>query len=327
MAWPELQPWATTPGTRLVENINEKLIRQTADLLVASGLADAGYKYLVVDDAWANPKRSNDGKLQADPNRFPSGMKALGDYIHSKGLLFGMYSDAGAKTCMGLPGSRGFEPVDAASFAEWGIDYLKYDNCYAPPSDWVIDRYQAMGTALNATGRPILYSMCDWGSGDPWVWGRQVGNSWRTTGDITPTWQGILSCLDNTVGLAQYAGPGGWNDPDLLEVGNGELTVQEQRAHFALWALLKAPLMVSADLRRLKAETLDILLAQEVIEVNQDPLGVAGDLVWKQGPYEVYAGPLKGGGRAVVLFKPALLRHAVSHPQHDCQMDRHWLQT
>ncbi|KAK9811915.1 hypothetical protein WJX72_012363 [[Myrmecia] bisecta] len=282
--------------------INETLIQTTADLMVDLGLAKAGYKYLVVDDAWSNPQRGPKSDLQANSQRFPSGMAKLAEHIHSKGLKFGMYSDAGGLTCMGYPGSRGHEEQDAESFASWGVDYLKYDNCFAPASDWVVDRYMAMRDALNKTGRPILYSLCDWGVGDPWLWAPKVGNSWRTTGDIANNWDAMLRCLDNTVGLSRFAGPGGWNDPDMLEVGNGQLTYNEERAHFALWALLKSPLLIGADLRTLSKSALSVLTAAEVIAANQDPLGVAGDLIWKEGPIEVYAGPLQGGDRAVVLF-------------------------
>jgi alpha-galactosidase len=289
------------------DQIDEAVVKKTAELMVSSGLASAGYKYLVIDDAWSKRFRDH-GRVVANPKKFPSGMKNMSEYLHSKGLLFGMYSDAGALTCLGFPGSRGNELVDAQTFADWGVDFLKYDNCWAPAADWVVSRYEAMRDALNATDRPILFSMCDWGVADPWLgWGKEVGNSWRTTEDIAPNWPSVLANLDNTVGLAKYAGPGGWNDPDILEVGNGDLTLNEQRSHFALWALLKAPLMVGADLSKLPAEGYQILLAKEVIAVNQDKLGVAGDLVWKEGPAEVYAAPLEGGARAVVFFN----RHVI----------------
>ncbi|BDA44947.1 Alpha-galactosidase [Coccomyxa sp. Obi] len=283
-------------------DINEDLIRATADLMISTGLKKAGYHYLVIDDAWSNLQRDDEGRLQSNSDRFPSGMKALADYVHSKGLKFGMYSDAGSHTCLGYPGSRYHEEEDAQTFADWGVDFLKYDNCWAPASDWVIDRYTAMHAALNKTGRPILYSMCDWGVGDPWLWAPKIANSWRTTGDISPNWESMLRCLDNTIGLSEFAKPGAWNDPDMLEVGNPGLTEQEQRSNFAVWAILKSPLIVGTDLRRLSKAALNILTAEEVIAVNQDKLGVAGDLIWKRGPTEVYAGPLEDGSRAVVLF-------------------------
>ncbi|KAI7846119.1 hypothetical protein COHA_000380 [Chlorella ohadii] len=301
-------------------NIDEELIKNTADLMIQLGLKDVGYNYVNLDDAWSAPARQG-GRLVADPQRFPSGIRALSDYVHARGLKFGIYGDAGALTCAGYPGSRGFEKVDAQTWAEWGIDYLKYDNCWAPASDWVIDRYVAMRDALNATGRPILYSMCEWGVADPWTWAATVGNSWRATEvaeaqfeivacmlpacdgkDIEANWESILKLLDYSHGLARYAKPGAWNDLDMLEVGVGKLTVGEQRTHFALWALLKSPLIIGADLRKISPDSLAILKAQEVIAVNQDPLGVAGDLIWQIGQSRIYAGPLAGGARAVVLL-------------------------
>ncbi|KAK9799718.1 hypothetical protein WJX73_003682 [Symbiochloris irregularis] len=282
-------------------NVNETLIKETADRLISTGLAELGYTYLAVDDAWAEKERV-DGRMVGNKQTFPSGMKALGDYIHDKGLLFGIYSDAGTHTCDGYPGSIGFEKEDAEDFASWGVDYLKYDNCYCNPEDPVEGRYAAMRDALNATGRPILYAMVSRGmrplSGAALL---QVGNSWRTTADIAPNWDAMLRCLDNTVGLSRFAGPGHWNDPDMLEVGVG-MSLPEQRSHFALWALLKAPLIIGADLRRIDDEALGILKARELVAVNQDGLGVAGDLLWKEGPLEVYGAPISGGARAVILF-------------------------
>ncbi|DBA83192.1 TPA: hypothetical protein ACH3X2_006708 [Trebouxia sp. C0005] len=289
-------------------DINEDIIKSTADIMVKSGLIKAGYDYLVIDDGWSELDRGKDGRIMASKTRFPSGIQHVADYVHSKGLKYGMYSDAGSKTCLGLPGSRGNEELDAQYFADLGVDFLKYDNCYASASDWIVDRYSAMRDALNRTGRPILFSMCNWGAGDPWKWAQKVGNSWRTTQDIENSWDGMLRCLDNTIGLSRYAEPGAWNDPDMLEVGNSGLLENEQRSHFALWCLLKSPLFIGADLRKLSKSALEILTASEVIAVNQDPLGVAGDLIWKEGPIEVYAGPLKGGSRAVVLFN----RHSIT---------------
>ncbi|KAL4435858.1 hypothetical protein ABPG77_000620 [Micractinium sp. CCAP 211/92] len=282
-------------------SIDENIIKSTAQRMIDLGLRDVGYTYLNLDDAWSEPVRV-DGKLIGNRATFPSGIKALADYVHSKGLKFGIYGDAGAFTCAGFPGSRGYEEVDAQTFAEWGVDYLKYDNCFAPASDWIIDRYVAMRDALNKTGRPVVYSLCEWGVADPWLWAPEVGNSYRTTEDIEPTWSSILKILDYSTGLARFAGPGSWLDPDMLEVGNGLLTLGEQRAHFALWALLKSPLLIGADLRTIHPDSLAILKAREVIAINQDELGVAGDLIWQQGASRVYAAPLAGGGRAVVLL-------------------------
>ncbi|KAL3147731.1 hypothetical protein ABBQ32_002472 [Trebouxia sp. C0010 RCD-2024] len=289
-------------------DINEDIIKSTADIMIQTGLDKAGYEYLVIDDGWSELDRGKDDKIIASKDRFPSGMLNVSHYVHSRGLKFGMYSDAGSKTCLGLPGSRGKEELDAQYFADLGVDFLKYDNCHAPASDWIVDRYSAMRDALNKTGRPILFSMCNWGAGDPWKWAQKVGNSWRTTQDIEDSWDGMLRCLDNTIGLSRYAQPGAWNDPDMLEVGNAGLLENEQRSHFALWSLLKSPLFIGADMRKLSKSALKILTAGEVIAVNQDPLGVAGDLIWKEGPMEVYAGPLKGGSRAVVLFN----RHSIT---------------
>uniref|UniRef100_A0A1D2A6Z5 Alpha-galactosidase n=1 Tax=Auxenochlorella protothecoides TaxID=3075 RepID=A0A1D2A6Z5_AUXPR len=285
--------------------VNEEDVRQTADLLVSLGLKDMGYTYLVLDDGWSEHERTPDGDLVADYSRFPGGMAALAGHIHARNLSFGMYADSGTSTCGGYPGSRGFEARDAAAFAGWGADYLKYDNCYPKEGDSVRARYGAMRDALNATGRPILFSLCEWGVEEPWLWGRAVGNSWRTTGDSSASWLSLVNNLDNSVGLARYAGPGAWNDPDMLQVGNPGLTLGEQRANLALWSLLKSPLMISTRLQELSNASAAILMAAEVVAINQDDLGVAGDLIWKQGSKEIYAGPLAGGDRAVVFFNRA----------------------
>ncbi|KAL4450177.1 hypothetical protein ABPG77_010846 [Micractinium sp. CCAP 211/92] len=290
-------------------NIDEQLIRDTAERLVELGLADAGYTYLNIDDGWSEKRRDGAGRLAAHRRRFPSGMAALAAHIHSRGLRFGIYGDAGRRTCAGYPGSRGYEEVDAQTWASWGVDLLKYDNCNYDAADWdPVPRYSAMRDALNATGRPVVFSLCNWGDLRPWLWGDKVGHSWRTTGDISPTWSSVMEILDASTDLARFSGPGsGYNDADMLEVGNGKLTLGEQRAHFALWALLKSPLLIGTDLRRwgIRPDSLAILKAREVIAVNQDPLGVAGDLVWVQGDLRVYAAPLAGGGRAVVLLNAA----------------------
>jgi len=268
---------------------------------VDSGLAKLGYIYVNVDDCWAYSRDSN-GKIQWDPNTFPNGMKALGDYIHSKGLKYGIYSSSSPKTCAGRPGSLGYEKQDAESYASWGVDYLKFDNCGAPASYPPTARYPVMRDALNATGRQILYSLCEWGSQNPWDWAQPVGNSWRTTNDIQDEWNNLLRVLDNNIGLSYAARPGAWNDPDMLEVGNGGMTVTEYQSHFFLWALLKAPLLIGCDLTKMSTEIFDIFTAEEVIAVNQDKLGVQGDLVWQKGPMQVWAGPLSGGSFVVVVF-------------------------
>ena len=296
-------------------NVSEKLIKEMADAMVSSGMRDAGYVYLVIDDCW-QIDRDSQGNILADPQRFPSGMKALADYVHAKGLKFGLYSDAGTLTCQKRPGSRGYEFQDARQYAAWGVDYLKYDWCststqHAPAS------YSIMRDALLKAGRPIVFSICEWGTAKPWLWARDVGNLWRTTGDIQDCWDckrdwggmGVVHILDLQDGLESYAGPGHWNDPDMLEVGNGGMTATEYRAHFSLWCLLSAPLMAGNDLRSMPPEIKEILTNREVIAVDQDPLGLQGRRVKREGDREVWSKQLADGGRAVVLFnrgaKPA----------------------
>jgi len=288
---------------RFACGINETLIRNTADALVKTGLKDAGYIYLNMDDCWAG-YRDTSGIIHPDPTAFPSGIAALASYAHSQGLLFGLYSDAGTNTCAGRPGSLGYETNDANTYASWGVDYLKYDNCYSnniPPEK----RYPIMRDALNATERKIYFSMCEWGVDNPATWARSVGNSWRTTGDIRDEFSSMVSNLDQNDEWAKYAAPGGWNDPDMLEVGNGGMNTTAYISHFSLWALVKAPLLIGCDLSSITDETLEILTNAEVIAVNQDPLGVQGSKVYSDGIFnviEVWAGPLFGGNYAAVLF-------------------------
>ena len=289
-------------------NVSEKLIRETADAMVSSGMKDAGYRYVVIDDCW-QVKRDADGTIVADAERFPSGIKALGDYVHSKGLLFGIYSDAGAKTCAGRPGTRGYEYQDARTYASWGVDYLKFDWCNSERQD-SIESYTLMSKALKASGRPILFSLCEWGSTKPWLWAKDVGNIWRSTGDIVNCWDckekwgglGVVQILDLLDGTESYAGPGHFNDPDMLEVGNGKLTPDENRAHFAMWAILAAPLIAGNDIRGMDAETKAILTDKEVLAIDQDPLGKQGRRVAKDGDKEVWAREIQGGNRAVALL-------------------------
>ena len=289
-------------------DVNEQLIREMADAMVTSGMKDAGYVYLVIDDCW-QIDRDAQGNILPDPKRFPSGMKALADYVHSKGLKFGLYSDAGTLTCQKRPGSRGYEFQDARQYAAWGVDYLKYDWCStgtqnAPAS------YSIMRDALLKAGRPIVFSICEWGTSKPWLWAKDVGNLWRTTGDIQDCWDckrdwggmGVVHILDLQDGLESSAGPGHWNDPDMLEVGNGGMTITEYRAHFSLWCILAAPLMSGNDLRNITNEVKEILTNREVIAVDQDSLGMQGRRVKRDGDREVWAKQLADGGRAVVLF-------------------------
>jgi alpha-galactosidase len=294
-------------------NVSEDLIKSMADSMVASGMKEAGYQYIVIDDCW-QVSRDENGNIVPDGQRFPSGMKALGDYIHSKGLKFGIYSDAGEKTCAGRPGSMGHEYQDALMYAGWGVDYLKYDWCHAGKRN-AEEAYSTMRDALKAAGRPIVFSMCEWGTAKPWLWAADTGNLWRTTGDIHDHWEGkqkykdggccalgMLDILDLQVGLEPFAGPGHWNDPDMLEVGNGGMTINEYRAHFSLWAILAAPLIAGNDLRDMAPEIRGILTNKEVIAVNQDALGRQASRVSKQGDLEVWTKPIKDGGRAVLLL-------------------------
>jgi alpha-galactosidase len=289
-------------------NIDESVIRRAADAIVASGMKDAGYRYVVIDDCWHGPRDEN-GFITADPKKFPSGIKALSDYVHSKGLKFGLYSDAGRLTCGGRPGSEGHEYQDALAYARWGVDYLKYDWCSTGTRNSE-EAYALMADALRASGRDIVLSICEWGTSRPWLWAGKIGNLWRTTGDIADKWQGkvdgyawgVASIADMNEPLWPFAGPGHWNDPDMLEVGNGGLTDGEYRAHFSLWAMMAAPLIAGNDVAAMDSATRTILLNREVIAVDQDRLGIQGRRVWKEGEREAWAKPLAGGGRAVLLF-------------------------
>jgi alpha-galactosidase len=289
-------------------NVSEDMIRQMADGMVKSGMKDAGYQYVVIDDCW-QVERDPSGNIVADAKRFPAGIKALADYVHSRGLKFGIYSDAGSMTCAKRPGSWGHEYQDALQYAAWGVDYLKYDWCNTTTQD-ARAAYALIRNALNATGRPIVLSICEWGTAKPWLWGEKAGgNLWRTTGDISDVWQGkdkdhlgVVDILDLQDGLQSYAGPGHWNDPDMLEVGNGGMTTDEYRAHFSLWSILAAPLLAGNDLRDMKPEIHDILTNKEVIAVNQDALGSQGRRMRKDGDLEVWAKQMQDGSRSVVLL-------------------------
>ncbi|XP_039140792.1 alpha-galactosidase-like [Dioscorea cayenensis subsp. rotundata] len=282
--------------------ITEQLIKETADALVSTGLSSLGYQYVNLDDCWGESDRDSEGNLVAKRSTFPSGIKSLADYVHDKGLKLGIYSDAGSQTCSKtMPGSLDHEEQDANTFASWGVDYLKYDNCNNPGTS-PQERYNTMSKALLNSGRSIFFSLCEWGQENPATWASGVGNSWRTTGDIEDNWESMLSKADENDQWASYAGPGGWNDPDMLEVGNGGMTTEEYRAHFSLWALAKAPLLIGCDVRSISSETKDILGNSEVIAVNQDGLGVQGRKVKSNDGLEVWAGALSGGRVAVVLL-------------------------
>ncbi len=299
-------------------NVSEKLIRETADAMVATGMRDAGYVYLVIDDCW-QVDRDAQGNIVPDPKRFPSGMKALADYVHSKGLKFGIYSDAGRMTCQKRPGSRGYEFQDARQYAAWGVDYLKYDWCHHGKQNSEAS-YALMRDALAKAGRPIVFSICEWGSTKPWLWAGDVGNLWRTTGDIQDCWDckrkwgglGWTQILDQQVGLEVYAGPGHWNDPDMLEVGNGGMTTEEYRAHFTMWCILAAPLMAGNDLRNMTDEIREILTNPEVIAVDQDPLGKQGVKVRDDGDLEVWAKQMADGSRAVALLNRSTKKQEIA---------------
>jgi alpha-galactosidase len=292
-------------------NVDERLIRETADAMLAQGMLEAGYHYLVIDDCWQG-ERDSLGWIHPNPQRFPSGMKALADYVHSKGLKFGIYSCAGYKTCGGHPASRGHEFQDAIAYAQWGVDYLKYDWCNSEGLN-AVGAYTTMRDAIFAAGRPVVFSLCEWGDNQPWLWGRDVGHLWRTTGDITPcfeceqnhgTWSswGVMKIVELRKNIRQYAGPGHWNDPDMLEVGNG-MTLNEDRAHFSLWCMMAAPLMAGNDVKNMPRATADILTNREVIAIDQDSLGVQG-FRYTTTPegVEVWVKPLVHGDWAFCLL-------------------------
>jgi alpha-galactosidase len=284
-------------------NISDTLVRGIADKIVASGMKDAGYTYLVLDDGWMAKERDSNGNLVPDPKKFPAGIKILIDYVHSKGLKFGLYNCAGTKTCAGYPGTRGYEYQDARFYASLGIDYLKFDWCHTEGIN-AKEAYTTMSNALRVAGRPIVFSLCEWGSNKPWEWAGNVGELWRTTGDITAmfdsfldhgTWKqlGVMPIADLQNELRKYAGPGHWNDPDMLEVGNG-MTVNEDRAHFSLWSILAAPLIAGNDLRKMSKETNAILTNKEVIAINQDKAGMEGYKYKAKDSLEIWIRPLSG---------------------------------
>jgi alpha-galactosidase len=291
--------------------IDDATVRAQADALVSSGMRDAGYRYINIDDTWEGQR---DAAGVIHPNaKFPD-MKALADYVHSKGLKIGIYSSPGPKTCAGYEGSAGHEVQDAQTYAAWGIDYLKYDLCSLGPSmiaagslekaqEIELAAYKKMDAALKATGRPIVYSLCQYGVAQVWRWGGSVGgNLWRTTGDITDKFSRMATIGFGQAGLSKYAKPGNWNDPDMLEVGNGGMTAVEYRTHMSLWALLAAPLLAGNDLTKMTPQTLAILTNREVIAIDQDKAGRQGDRVHAEGPLEVWAKPLSGAAKAVGLF-------------------------
>ena len=295
------------------EKVTDKDIRQAADLLVSSGMRDAGYTYVNIDDTWEGDRDAN-GVLHTN-SKFPD-MKGLADYVHSKGLKIGIYSSPGEKTCAGFAGSYGHEQQDAALYASWGIDYLKYDLCsfgekmrQQAPNDkpkqnqMMRDAYLKMNQAILKTGRPMIYSLCQYGFDSVWQWAPEVGgNLWRTTDDINPSFRRMAQIGREQDGLERYAGPGHWNDPDMLEVGNGKMTLDEDRTHMGMWAMLAAPLLAGNNLSQLTPEVTAVLTNREVLAIDQDSLGKQARRVFAEGPVEIWARPLADGGVALAVF-------------------------
>jgi alpha-galactosidase len=307
-------PMGWNSWNHFATRVTDADVRAAADAIVSSGMRDAGYIYVNIDDSWEGEKRDAQGNITTN-SKFPD-MKALSDYVHSKGLKLGIYSGPGPKTCGGYLGSYGHEQQDADSYAKWGIDYLKYDLCSyrsimekEAPGDqkkqWEMMHaaYEKMHQALLNTHRPIVYSLCQYGFDAVWNWGPTVGgNLWRTTGDINDTYDRMSVIGFAQAGLSKYAAPGHWNDPDMLEVGNGHMTEDEYRTHMSLWAILAAPLLAGNDLSKMDESTKSILMNKDVIAVDQDHLGIQGDRFSAVGPYEVWTKPLEGGAKAVAMF-------------------------
>lgn len=289
-------------------NINETVMKEMTDAIVTTGMSKLGYEYIVLDDCW-QIGRKPDGTIIADSIQFPSGIKSLADYVHSKGLKFGIHSCGGRLSCNGRPGSHGYEVIDAKTYASWGVDYVKYDWCSSEGLDRVT-AYTDMSKALGNSGRPIVFSMCEWGGSRPWAWAKNVGHLWRTTGDILDCWDckedfggyGWTSILDMQVGLEKFAGPGHWNDPDMLEVGNGGMKYNEYVAHFSFWCLLAAPLMAGNDLRTMNDSTRMILTNENAIKINQDKLGIQGSKIFDEGDFEIWSKKLSNNETAYIFF-------------------------
>ena len=305
-------------------DIDENMLRQIADAMVETGMRDMGYQYINIDDFWHSDFRDSiTGRPLVDPKKFPSGMKSLADYVHSKGLKLGIYSCAGSMTCGKRFGGFGFEEIDAKTYAEWGIDLLKYDYCFAPWSkNAAKKRYSAMGTALKNSGRSIVFSVCEWGLRNPWKWGSEVyGSYWRITPDIFDVWQktsiwqySVMNILYKAERLQKYAFAGGWNDMDMLLVGNkgmgkatsakGKykgLTQIEYQSHMSLWALFSSPLLSSSDLRSIDESTKSILMNSDLLSIHRDPLAAQVKIVKKKNNVRVYKKDLIDGFSLVIL--------------------------
>jgi len=281
-------------------DVSESLISGMADAMVSSGMKDVGYEYIVIDDCW-QISRDKNGEIVVDKDRFPHGMKNLVDYVHSKGLKFGIYSCAGTLTCQGRPGGRGHEYQDARTYASWGVDFLKYDWCNSSTQNAKAS-YSTMRDALFAAGKPIVFSLCEWGQSSPWEWASSVGHLWRTTGDISDSWNSMIDIFEQQKNLARFAGPGHWNDPDMLEVGNGGMTTEEYKTHFSLWCMLAAPLIAGNDLQNMNPETKTILLNKEIIALDQDPLGKQATCFRSNSDYQIWTKELSNNEKAVCLL-------------------------
>ena len=306
----ETPPMGWNSWNTFATDINEDLVKGIADSFVKDGYKDAGYEYIVLDDGWMSHERDENGNLVADPKKFPNGMKALADYVHSKGLKFGLYNCAGTKTCAGYPGSRGYEYQDARLYASWGIDYLKYDWCNTGKLN-AEEAYITMRDALYKAGNPIVFSICEWGENQPWNWAKDVGHLWRVTGDIINCWDcevghgswsswGIWKIINMRKDIRKAAGPGHWNDFDMMEVGNG-MTDAEDRTHFAMWSMLASPLILGNDIRSASKETIKTLTNKEVIAVNQDKLGIQALRFTNDGDFEIWVKPLDNDEWAFVF--------------------------
>jgi alpha-galactosidase len=316
-------PMGWNSWNHFADKVNDADVRAAADTMVSSGMRDAGYVYVNIDDTWEG-QRDAQGNIQSN-SKFPD-MKALADYVHSKGLKLGIYSSPGPKTCAGYPGSYGHEQQDANTYAKWGIDYLKYDLCsYGDimkkesngdqQKEWAMmqQAYEKMHQALLNTHRPIVFSLCQYGLDAVWSWGPTVGaNLWRTTGDINDSYARMSMIGFSQAGLGKYAAPGHWNDPDMLEIGNGHMTPDEYRTHMSLWAILAAPLLAGNDLSKMDDITKSILMNKEVIAVDQDKLGIQGDRIHATGPFEVWMKPLSDGAKAVALFNRSQFSYPIT---------------
>ena len=331
-------PMGWNSWNKFASRIDDATVRSIADAMASNGMKAAGYTYINIDDTW-EAGRDAQGNIQTN-KKFPD-MKALADYVHGKGLKLGIYSSPGPNTCAGYEGSYGHEEQDARTYAAWGIDYLKYDWCGARTlytDEEMPAIYQIMGDALLKTKRPIVYSLCQYGRLDVWKWGSDVGgNLWRTTGDIRDAWDSMTRIGFSQNDLAPWARPGHWNDPDMLEIGNGAMTETEYKTHMSLWAILAAPLLAGNDLRSMSPEILAILTNREVIAVNQDKLGKQGQRVWQSTPsaapaanatpaanQEIWTRPLSGGEVAVAFFNRATDAATISIKWSDLKLDGKW---